>query len=97
MKVDPENTVNELETFFNTIWEKEEIPSEWTKGKIRKLAKKGDLYNCKNWQGITQLSITSKICGRIVIERLKNGVIKRLRKEQAAFCKEVAPANIFLF
>ena len=85
LKVDPENTVNELDTLFNAIWEREEIPADWTKGTISKLAKKGDLSDCKNWRGITLLSVTSKIFGKIVVERLKNGVDVRLRKEQAAY------------
>ena len=48
LKVDPENTVNELDTLFNAIWEREEIPADWTKGAISKLAKKGNLSDCKN-------------------------------------------------
>lgn len=83
LKVDPENTVNELDSIFNAIWEREQIPANWTKGAINKLAEKGDLSNCKNWRGITLLSVPSKIFGRIVFERLK-GVDVQLRKEQAA-------------
>ena len=28
LNVDPENTVNELESLFNAIWEREEIPAD---------------------------------------------------------------------
>ena len=43
--------------------------------------------DCKNWRGITLLSVASKIFGRIFIERLKNVLNERLRKEQAAYRK----------
>ena len=42
---------------LNTIWTKGEIPNEWSKSLIVKLAKKGDLGNYNNWRGITLLSV----------------------------------------
>ena len=50
-----------------------------------KLPKKGKLKDCKNSRGITLLSIVGKILGRIVIDRIRNGVDERLRKEQAGY------------
>ena len=49
-----------------------------------KVPKNGGLSYCKNWRGITLLSVTSKIFG-ILKERLKAGIDKQLRKEQAGF------------
>ncbi len=42
------------------IWNEEEIPTDWKKGIIAKLLKKGDLSQCGNWRGITLLTIASK-------------------------------------
>ena len=48
---------------------------------------KSNLHNRKTsiWQGITLLVIASKVLGKILIKRLKNGADKRLRAEQAGF------------
>ena len=85
LKVNPERTINELFVLFSDIWEREVVLQEWRQGVIVKVPKKGDLSYCKNWRGITLLSITSKIFGIILIERLKAGIDKRLRMEQAGF------------
>ena len=47
--------------------------------------KKGNLKDCKNSRGIMLLSIVGKILGRIVIDRVRSGADKRLRKEQAGY------------
>ena len=67
------------------IWTTKEIPNDWKKGHIVKLPKKGDLGQCKNWRGIMLLSIPSKILTRIILERLKTAIDKKLRPEQAGF------------
>ena len=48
-----------------------------------KAAKNGNLKDCKNSREITLLSVIGKILGRIVLDRVGNGVDMRLRKEQA--------------
>ena len=63
----------------------EKTPRKWRKGLIVKLPKKGNLKECKNWRGITLLSVVSKVMGRIVIDRMRTGVESKLRKEQAGF------------
>ena len=63
------------------IWENEVMPQEWLKALIVKLPKKANLKECTNWRGITLLVIASKVLGKILIERLKSGVDKRLRAE----------------
>ena len=47
-------TITEI---FKEIWE-EEIPVDWKTRLIVKLPKNGNLMLCKNWRGITLLSIT---------------------------------------
>ena len=52
---------------------------------IVKLLRKGNLKGCKNWRGVTMLPVVYKMMGKIVIERIQNGVKLKLRKEQAVF------------
>ena len=50
-----------------------------------KLPKKGDLSSCGDWRGIMLVSIPGKVLTRIMLERLKTTLGKRLRDEQAGF------------
>ena len=50
-----------------------------------KLPKKGDMSSCNNWRGIMLLSIPGKVLTRIILERLKTALDKKLRDEQAGF------------
>ena len=52
---------------------------------IIKFPKKGNLKECKNSRGITLLSIVGNILGRIFVNRIRNGIDRRLRKEQAGY------------
>jgi hypothetical protein len=85
LKADTSTSVWALHDLFKSIWDKEEIPTDWTRGLIVKLPKKGDLSVCDNWRGITLLSIPSKVFCRVIFNRIYNAVDQRLRKEQAGF------------
>ena len=74
-----------VKLLVDKIWKKEQIPKKWKKGITIKLPKKGNLKKCKNWRGITLLPIVSKVLGRILINRFREGVDHKLRKEQAGF------------
>ena len=67
------------------IWLKERIPSEWGKGIILPLPKKGDLSYCNNNRGITLLDISGKVFFNIMLLRIKDDIDNRLRKNQAGF------------
>ena len=79
------DTSERIKEILDEVWTKEKVPKSWKKGLIVKLPKKGNLKECKNWRGITLLSVVSKILGRILIDRIKGGTDKRLRKEQAGY------------
>ena len=85
LKSDIHYTSKKLQVIFNEIWEKEQTPTNWRRGLIFKIPKKGNLKECKNWRGITLLPIFSKVLGRIVIDRIKKGIDSKLRKEQAGY------------
>jgi hypothetical protein len=80
-----EQTVEILQRLFNMIWEKEEIAKEWKEGVIIKIPKKDDLTKCDNWKAITLLPTVPKVIARILLERIKPEIGKKLRKNQAEF------------
>ena len=61
------------------------MPKTWKQGLIVKIPKKGDLTDCGNWRGITLTSVPSKVFGRVLIDRIRDGVNSKLRDEQAGF------------
>ena len=56
------------------IWCYKQIPVNWKKGIIIAVPKKGDLTMCKNYRGITLLSILGKVFNIIVLNRMKTSV-----------------------
>ena len=85
LKTEIEFSSSKIQEILAKVWRFETIPEAWRRGLIIKLPKKGNLKDCKNSRGITLLSIVGKILGRIVIDRVRNGTDKRLRKEQAGY------------
>ncbi|KAL9956575.1 hypothetical protein ACROYT_G038068 [Oculina patagonica] len=60
-KCHPELAAEILLPLFAKVWNGEGIPSDWSKGVIIPIPKKGTLSDCNNWRGITILSLPSKI------------------------------------
>ena len=87
LKADIVFSAKKIHQLMTKIWQHERIPNSWMRGLIIKIAKKGNLKDCKNWRGITLLSVVGKMLGRIIIDRIRNGVDCRLRKEQAGYRK----------
>jgi hypothetical protein len=85
MKVDLDLTANMLHPLLEKIWNEGEMPNDWGYGLLIKISKKDDRANCDNWRGITLLSIPSKVFTRVLLNRIKEHVNPRLRKEQAGF------------
>ena len=74
-----------------TISDTEDTPGACKTGTIIsiKLSKKGELGNCNNWRGITLLSLTGKLCSRIILKRVsaaiginRPSVTSRVQKRQ---------------
>ena len=87
LKAPKELSAAKVHQLLEKVWKHEKIPDKWKRGLIIKLPKKGNLKECKNWRGITLLSVVGKILGRIVIDQIRNGVDIRLRNEQAGYRK----------
>ena len=85
LKADIQTSTDMLHPLLRKIWEQERVPEDWKRGHLVKLPKKGDLSSCNNWRGIMLLSIPGKVLTRIILEKLKTALDKRLRVEQAGF------------
>jgi len=85
LKANTELTRSLLFPFFQKIWEEEMYPREWKEGIIVKSPKKGNLFNCNNWRGLTKLSVFSKIMARIILERIRWRINSTLKRHQAGF------------
>ena len=70
---------------LNSVWQEEQVPSDWKRGIIVKIPKKGDLSNCANWRGITLLTVIGKILSQIIYNRMKDAMFGVLCEEQAGF------------
>jgi len=88
LKADLETSTEILYHLFQKVWKTEQIPQDWKDGFIVKIPKKGDLSDCKNYRGITLLSIPGKVFNRIILERLRAAIDSNLRDEQAGFRKD---------
>ena len=87
LKADITKTIDVLHDLFCEIWVSETVPTDWRRGLLVKIAKKGDLTKCGNWRGITLMSVAAKVMSKVLIRRISGGVDARLRKEQACFRK----------
>ncbi|VDP61499.1 unnamed protein product [Schistosoma curassoni] len=88
LKSDIKVTTNMFHTLFRRIWEEEQVPMDWKEGYLIKIPKKGDLSKCKNYRGITLLSIPGKVFNRLLLNRMKDAVDAQLRDQQAGFRKD---------
>jgi hypothetical protein len=69
-------------TVLQKNWEQEQVQAN-LKSHIVKLPKKGELSLCNNWRVITLLFMPCKVLCRVMLDRLKNALGKKLRPEQA--------------
>ena len=74
LKADMHTTEKWLAKLFRIIREQEKVPKTWKQGLIVKILKKGDLTECGNWRGITLTYVPSKVFGRVLIDRIRDGV-----------------------
>jgi len=61
-----------------TLWQTNNVPSEWRNGIIIPLPKKGDLTDCINWRVITLLSVPGKVFSSVLLGRIKNAIDSQL-------------------
>lgn len=82
-----EISIRELQTLFAVIWNREDLPDDWTEGILIKIPEKGALSNCNNLWEITLLSIPSELLANVIIHRISEAVDQELWKEHTGFRK----------
>ena len=87
LKANIEFSATKIHQLLGKRWPFGKITQAWKQGLIIKLPRKGDLQECKNSRGITLPFVVVKVLGRIIIERVRNVVYRRLRKEQVGYRK----------
>ena len=63
------------------------LPNDFRKTLIKPLYKKGDKSECRNYRGISLVSVGRKLLSNIILFRLRHAVDKVLREEQCGFRK----------
>ncbi|CAK1594698.1 unnamed protein product [Parnassius mnemosyne] len=77
-----------LYTLFNLCWELKRVPGDWCKAVIVPIYKgKGSQQDCKNYRGISVLSIVGKLYAKVLIERVMKETDGKIWDVQAGFRK----------
>lgn len=77
--------LHRLHILLQTIRRTEQVPTAWKKAIVIPIHKKGDSRECKNYRGISLLSIVGKIFTKIIQSRLQKHREQTSREEQAGF------------
>ena len=80
-----DTVVRWLHIIFNIVWEKGKAPEYWQKAVIVAIHKKGSKKLCKNYRGISLLSIPGKIFAKILDARIRQVTEGQVMEEQAGF------------
>ena len=85
LKAGGDTVVRWLHIIFNIVWEKGKAPEDWQKAVIVAIHKKGSKKLCKNYRGISLLSIPGKIFAKILDARIRQVTEGQVMEEQAGF------------
>jgi hypothetical protein len=67
------------------IWNKEQMPPDWSVGFLCPVYKKGDRRECENYRGITLLSCMYKVMSSIIYSRLMDYTENIIEDNQNGF------------
>lgn len=73
-----------LHSLINSIWQTMTIPKDWLLGVILPFWKKGPKDQCRNYRGVTLLSIPGKILAHILFKRIHLLLLQKQRCEQSS-------------
>ena len=85
LKAGGEVTVQWLTAIFNVVWRTGVTPKEWRRAIIIPVYKKGNKRVCKNYRGISLLSVPGKVLGKILNDRMRSITEGRIMEEQVGF------------
>src|ERR1700755_3177614 len=75
--------VDWLVRMFNVCWGEGKVPQEWQDACVVPIYKgKGDKMACKNYRGISLLSVVGKIYGKVLVAKVKELTRERVGEEQ---------------
>ena len=78
--------VDWLVRMFNVCWGEGKVPQEWQDACVVPIYKgKGDKMACKNYRGISLLSVVGKIYGKVLVAKVKELTRERVGEEQGGF------------
>jgi len=86
-----------LHLFYNRIWDGD-FPDLWNTACIVSIPKKGDLYDCNNYRGISLINNCIKIISKIVTTRISTYAYKNnfIRPEQFGFRNKEECISLFV-
>lgn len=80
---------------FNKYWRCGRVPGVWAKAVILPLYKgKGSQQECKNYRGISLLSVVGKSYAKVLIERVMDVTERKIWDVQAGFRKGMGSRNV---
>ena len=72
----------------NLCWDKGVVPSDWRNVVIVPIYKgKGERTECKNFRGISLLSVPGKVFARVLVDRIERLTVERMWNVQCGFMK----------
>ena len=90
LKYGGETLLSRLHELITVVWEEEAVPQQWRDAKLTSIYKrKGDRAVCGNSRGISLLSVTGKVLGKIMLARLNKHIVDKVCPEsQCGFRRE---------
>ena len=85
VKAGGDTVVRWLHLIFNMVWKTGKAPEDWQKAVIVAIHKKGSKKLCKNYRGISLLSIPGKVFAKILDARMRQVTEGQVMEEQAGF------------
>ena len=87
LKAGGEVVVEWLHRIMNRAWMSSMVPDDWRKALVVPVHRKGSKMQCKNYRGISLLSIPGKVYAKILDKRMRDITEEKMLEEQGAFRK----------
>ena len=85
LKAGGEVTVKWLQEIYSMVWRTGVVPRDWRRAVIIPIHKKGSRKLCKNYRGVSLLSIPGKVFASILNNRVRKVTEDKVMEEQAGF------------
>ena len=77
-----------MHKIVNTAWRSGKVRGDWRKALVIPVHKKGSKLICKNYRGISLLSIPGKVYAKILDQKMRDITVGKILEEQGAFRKQ---------